>query len=34
MLLAIPVTAVLSVFAAEWLSAYRESTVFGGASRE
>lgn len=29
MLLAIPITAVLSVFAAEWLTMYRASRVYG-----
>ena len=32
MLLAIPITAVLSVFAGEWLSLYRASSFFGGAA--
>ena len=32
MLLAIPITAVLSVFAGEWLSLYRASRFFGGAA--
>jgi predicted PurR-regulated permease PerM len=31
MLLAIPITAVLSVFAAEWIDLYRQSPVFGAA---
>lgn len=34
MLLAIPITAVASVFAAEWLAAYRKSATFGEAPRE